>query len=124
MQTTFDIRLNGTEKQVKMTFGLLNVLCRSVGDVDNAAAVNFDPTLRQVFLVELLSDRDAKGKIRSPIDPDTLDIDVDEASELIAWAGDHVLDFFLKGLEKTKQMQDRHLNRIKALTPSQTGSAS
>ncbi len=122
MADTFDIVVNGSEKQIKMTFGLLNILCRAVGDVDSAATVNFDPVLRHTFLVEMLSDRDAKGKIKEAIDVDTLDLDVDAASDLIAWAGDHVLDFFLKGLEKTKALQERHQNRIKALMPTPVGS--
>jgi hypothetical protein len=124
MADTFDIVVNGSEKQVKMTFGMLNILCRAVGDVDSAASVNFDPVLRQVFLVELLSARDVKGKITEPFDLDTADMDIGQAGELIAWAGDHVLDFFLKGLEKTKALQERHQGRIKALMPTPAGSAS
>lgn len=124
MADTFDIVVNGSEKQIKMTFGLLNILCRAVGDVDAAASVNFDPVLRYTFITEMLSNRDAKGKIKEPVDLDTLDIDVDAAGDLIAWAGDHVLDFFLKGLEKTKALQERHQGRIKALMPSQAGSGS
>lgn len=124
MADTFDIVVNGSEKQIKMTFGLLNILCRAVGDVDAAASVNFDPVLRQAFLVEMLSERDPKGKIKQPVDLDTLEIDIDAAGDLIAWAGDHVLDFFLKGLEKTKALQDRHQGRIKALIPTPLGSGS
>ena len=122
MADTFDIVVNGSEKQIKMTFGLLNILCRAVGDVDAAASVNFDPILRHTFLVEMLSDRDAKGKIKEAIELDTLELDIDAASDLIAWAGDHVLDFFLKGLEKTKSLQERHQGRIKALMPTPAGS--
>lgn len=124
MADTFDIVVNGSEKQIKMSFGLLNILCRAVGDVDAAASVNFDPVLRQAFLVEMLSERDSKGKIKEPVELDTLEIDINAAGDLIAWAGDHVLDFFLKGLEKTKALQERHQGRIKALIPTQIGSAS
>lgn len=124
MADTFDIVVNGSEKQIKMTFGLLNILCRAVGDVDAAASVNFDSTLRQAFLVEMLSERDSKGKIKQPVDLDTLEIDIEAAGDLIAWAGDHVLDFFLRGLEKTKALQERHQGRIKALIPTLTGSGS
>ncbi len=124
MSDTFDLKVNGTEVQIKMSFGLLNVLCRAVGDVETAATINVDPVLRDVFISELLSKRDAKGKVVEKPDLEGLDVDVEKAIELVDWAGDHVLDFFLKGLEKTKAMQAKHMDRIKALMPTPTGSAS
>jgi hypothetical protein len=118
----FIIKINGKEQDIKMSFGLLNNLCRLVGDIDNAASMAIDPVLRDTVLIELLSDRDARGKITERLDLDLLDADADKIGELIDWAGGHVFDFFLKGLERTKALQDRHLDRIKALIPSQAGS--
>ena len=120
----FTIKVDGKERDIKMTFGLLNTLCRRVGDIDGASQMTIDQVLRDVVLVELLSDRDKNGKIIAEVDIDTLDLDLDELINLLDWAGEHVLDFFLKGLEKTKSLQDRNMNRIKALMPSSNGSAS
>lgn len=118
MAEVFTVTVDGKEVDVKMSFGLLNSLCRAIGDIDGVAQVNTNPDMRDGVLVQLLSPRDTRGKITSEIDPLTLDIAIDDSIDLIDWAGDQVLDFFLKGLEKTKALQDRNLNRIKALMPS------
>lgn len=118
MAEVFTVSVDGKEVDVKMTFGLLNNLCRAIGDIDGVAQINTNPDVRDGVLVQLLSPRDARGKITSMIDPLTLDIDIDDSIDLIDWAGDQVLDFFLKALERTKSLQDRNLDRIKALMPS------
>lgn len=120
----FNITVNGDEHEIKMTFGLLNNLCRKVGDIEAAAVIALDTNLRDAILIELLSKRDSKGKILEPIDLDSLEADPDSIIDLIDWAGTHVLDFFLKGLERTKKLQEANTGRIKALIPSSTGSAS
>ena len=120
----FNITVNGDEHEIKMTFGLLNNLCRKVGDIEAAVVIALDTNLRDAILIELLSKRDSKGKILEPIDLDTLEADPDSIIDLIDWAGTHVLDFFLKGLERTKKLQEANTGRIKALIPSSTGSAS
>lgn len=120
----FTIQVGGEGRDIKMSFGLLNSLCRKAGDIDGAAMVALDQDLREAFLVELLSPRDARGKIKESIDPLELDVEVQSVLDLIDWAGNHVMDFFLMGLERTKALQDRNMDRIKALMPTSTGSAS
>lgn len=123
MADTFSLEINGDTREIKMSFGLLNNLCRLVGDIDNAAMMTIDPVMRESILVELLSHRDAKGKVKEKIDLDSLDAAAGDIVDLIDWAGEHVFDFFLKGLERTRALQDKNLDRIKALTRTQTGSA-
>lgn len=120
----FQITYNDTEREIKMSFGLLNNLCRKVGDIEAASIIALDTNLRDAVLIELLSTRDAKGKIIEPIDLDTLDVEPDAIIDLIDWAGSHVLDFFLKGLERTKKLQESNTTRVKALIPTSPGSAS
>lgn len=120
----FDLQVNGKEHNIKMTFGLLNNLCRKVGDIEAAAVIALDTNLRDSILIELLSTRGADGKIISPIDLDVVEVEPDAIIDLIDWAGTHVLDFFLKGLERTKKLQEANTGRIKALIPTSIGSAS
>ena len=123
MADKFTIKIDGKERDVKMTFGLLNALCRAVGDIDGATQMTMDQNLRDAVLVELLSERDKAGKITSNINLAEMEVSIDDVVDLLDWAGNHVLDFFLKGLERAKSLQDRNLLRIKALMPSQLGSA-
>ena len=124
MADTFSIKINGKERDVKMSFGLLNILCQKVGDLDGAATIAMDQSLREGVLIELLSDRDTRGRISEEFDLFTADMNPDDVVALLDWAGEHVLDFFLKGLERAKKLQERNMPRLKALMPSQAGSAS
>ncbi len=121
-EETFDIKVNGRDHTIKMSFGLLNTLCRKVGDIEAAAVMALDTNLRDAILVELLSERGANGKIIEPVDLEVIEVDPDAVIDLIDWAGTHVLDFFLKGLERTKKLQEANTGRIKALIPTLAGS--
>ena len=123
-EDTFDIKVNGRDHSIKMSFGLLNTLCRQVGDIEAAAVMALDTNLRDAVLVELLSEHGANGKIIEPVDLEVIEVEPDAVIDLIDWAGTHVLDFFLKGLERTKKLQEANTGRIKALIPSSTGLAS
>lgn len=114
----FTIKIGDEERDIKMSFGLLNILCRRAGDLDGAAMINMDQSLREAVITELLSARDEKGKIKSEVDIMFLDVEPSAVIELLDWAGNHVMDFFLKGLERTKALQDRNMGRIKALMPT------
>ena len=117
------VSIGGEDKTIKMTFGLLNAVCRTVGDIDGAAQISMDPYLRDMVLVELLSPRDATGKITEPVDIFNLDIEPDDVVKLLDWASTQALDFLLKGLERAKALQERNMPRVKALMPTSTGSA-
>ena len=117
------VSIGGEDKTIKMTFGLLNAVCRTVGDIDGAAQMSMDPYLRDMVLVELLSPRDATGKITEPVDIFNLDIEPDDVVKLLDWASTQALDFLLKGLERAKALQERNMPRVKALMPTSTGSA-
>ena len=122
MANIFTIKIDGKERDIKMSFGLLNTICKLVGDLDGATQLMIDQTLQQAVLVELLSDRDAKGKITGEVSLDEIDVDPSDVLDLLAWAGNQTLDFFLKGLERAKGLQDQHMPRVKALMPSPSGS--
>jgi hypothetical protein len=80
-----------------------------------------DQDLREAVIIELLSPRDKTGKITEAIDLNMLEVDTDALVELINWAQEHVLDFFLKGLERSKALQDQNMTRVRALMPSSNG---
>ena len=123
MAEKYTVSIGGEDKTIKMTFGLLNAVCRTVGDIDGAAQISMDPYLRDMVLVELLSPRDATGKITEPVDIFNLDIEPDDVVKLLDWASTQALDFLLKGLERAKALQERNMPRVKALMPTSTGSA-
>lgn len=102
MQDVFKLKVGDGVREIKMTYGLLNVLCRTVGDIDGAAQIELDHALRVDTLVELLSERDARGEIVDPLIVFNLEASPDDLAELLTWAQGHVLDFFVKAAERAQ----------------------
>lgn len=112
------LTIGGEEVTVKMTFGLLNEICKVCGDIDGAAMLVMDNDLRIASLNTLLAKRDSKGKITQELDINSLDVSPDDVVDLLDWAGGHVIDFFLKAATKTKARIDPIKKQVKALTTS------
>lgn len=91
-------------KEVKMTFGLLNILCRQVGDVDVAALMTLDGDLREQIIIQTLSPRDPKGVMLEEISIFEINASTEEFVALLDWIQEHVLSFFVQTGTKTAQV--------------------
>lgn len=117
------VSIDSTNFTIKMTYGLLNECSRVIGDIDAIPDLAFSADVRDQLLVELLSPRNAKGRIEEPISIFTLDISPQDVLTLIEFAGSHVADFFisnmtnLAGLMKDPEREAK----LKALIPTSDG---
>lgn len=116
MNDTFLLKNGDTTKEVFMSYGLLNSLCRAVGDLEGAALLALDNDLRAQMLVELLSDRDEKGNvIGDGVRPYHIPYSVDSLGDLLTWAQEHIFNFFVKAAAQTKVTADQHKKVLAAL---------
>jgi hypothetical protein len=128
------ISLDGEKRELFMSFGLLNELCRAIGNLEAAVQIPIDNELRDYTLLAVLSKRDDQGAVADggAVNLRTLEIEVQDAEDLLAWVSEHVTDFFLRTMERVVKTQKAQEGRFLALaknkpansTPSQTGSAS
>lgn len=116
MQQTFTL----DDRDIKMTFGLLDELTRIIGDVDGLAEMPINADVRKEVLIAVLVERDEKGK-RGKTEPDIYNLEADTVTEILEWVGEHVADFFLSAMERTKKLLEARTDRFKALQPSSTG---
>lgn len=122
MSDTLSITLNGEERELFMSFGLLNELTTIVQDPTRIGSVNLDPELRETFLTALFAKRKKSGKIEEAIDFDDLDVSVEDVETAIEWATDHVLSFFVRSFKRIQQVTDNYKDEVTNLTSSLTGS--
>jgi hypothetical protein len=128
------LTVNGVERELFMSFGLLNEICRGVGDVQGAIAIPTNAELRDYALMVVLSERDpTNGEVITPCNLHLLDISTGEAENLLAWISEHVTDFFLRTMERVVRTQRGNEGRFRDLarpapnppessTPTPTGS--
>jgi hypothetical protein len=125
------ITVNGAQRELFMSFGLLNEICRGVGDFQAAVQIPVDAQLRDYVLLAVLSERNDQGEIGVAANLRTLDITVDEVEDMLAWVTAHATDFFLRTMERVVKQQKSNEARMRALaalrlpeisTPTPTGS--
>lgn len=112
-----------TERDIKMSYGLLNVLCKTVGELDSAALLALDNTLREQVLAELLATRDASGTVTAPFNPFEAPYSIEEVTGLLGWAQEHVYDFFVKSAAKSVALSKLHQSTLAALQEPFAGGA-
>lgn len=106
----------GTE--VMMTIGLLQELERAVGGVERITFLVLDPTLMKTALWILLVPRDEKGRPEVSEEDYVLpNLSAREILPALRWAGDHLLDFFMQGLQLATAMGETYAEPIQALMP-------
>lgn len=113
-----EITVNGETREVKMTYGLLDQLCRISGDVDAALLLAIDHDLRHAALSAIFAERDKTGKITKEFNAFEFDADPEDVTGLLDWAGAHVLDFFLKAATRAQKTGSDRRAQMEALTPT------
>lgn len=121
---SYHLLVNEKQQEVFMSFALLNQLAYLLGDVQNTPMVHLNPEMREAFLRELLSERSKTGKITTEVKIDEVSLNHDEVLGLLDWAAEHVLDFTIGAIEKSKALQLRNQARMLALQSSPNGQAS
>lgn len=121
-KTHFKLKLNGEDREIKMTFGLVNEICRLAGDIDAVPEIAYNPDLREAVLISLLSERNERGEIVGEISVFNMDADPEDVVNLLDWASEHAVDFFLKALQRAKKLVEDRKETFQALMPSSTGS--
>jgi len=118
MDASFKVTVNGEEKTVTMYYGLLDVICKICGDMEGVFFLAVDHSLREEALRALLSTRDKTGKITEEFNAFSADLSPEDAGELLAWAGDHALDFFVRSTERAQKSGKRVEPNLQALQPT------
>lgn len=123
MKDVYTITTSAGPQDVKMTYGLLNVLCRTAGELDGAALMALDNDIREQMIIEMLSPRGPTGQITEAISTFHVDSTVEEISGLLSWAQEHIFDFFVKSATKSREVSSKHQASLEALQVSSAGGA-
>lgn len=121
---TFTVKVNEEDRDIFMSFGLLNELTTIVGDPGAAAAITMNPDMRNKILTAALAKRKKSGKIEETVDIDDLDISINDVEALLDWVSGHVMSFFVRSLRKVAAVNAQYEAPLKDLVSSLGGSKS
>lgn len=107
-ETTITVKLGSSEREIFMSFGLLQTLAKMVGPVTNIEVIPLimiDPEKAEEFLVEVLAERTPSGKVTSK--PELLDHEIspEDVDRVIEWMVGHLLHFFIQKLMNLAKVQ-------------------
>lgn len=109
-------KVGETDREVKMTYGLLDELVNYVKDINEIATFFVDQETRNKVLVSILSDRTPTGKIITKANLEELDVDLEVIDEILAWAASHVTAFFIRSLSNlAKKVQQFPVDQLEGV---------
>lgn len=99
----FNLRVNDEDKEVFMSFALLNTITGYFRSAEELDQILLNPEIRNSIITELLSERNENGRILKNFDTTKMVVDPDEVLDLFEWVAEHVENFFTKALQRAKQ---------------------
>lgn len=122
MSDKLTITFEGQERELFMSYGLLNALTGIVGSPELVPQISLHQDLRSEVLGACLARRKKSGKIEKAVDDmDDLDISISDIEAVIDWASEAVLSFFVRSLEKMARQAEANKEAFAGLKSSLAG---
>jgi hypothetical protein len=122
MSDKLPIIFEGAERELFMSYGLLNTLAKMVGSPEVAPQITLDEYLRADVLKACLAERKPTGKVIKDIeDMDDLDVSVEDIEKILDWATENVLSFFVRSLAKMVKRVESNKDVLEGLKSSMDG---
>lgn len=100
LSDTITIKLDGEDRNIFLSFGLLNELSLLVNDISDLPSIPLNTRLRKQVLSACFATRKKSGKIEAEVDIDDVDVSIGDSERIIDWVVDHMMAFFLRSLKK------------------------
>jgi hypothetical protein len=123
MNDTLHIKVNGKDRELFMSYGLLTSITQIVGLQEELTAIFLDAALQKVVIEIALNPVGTSEEDK--IDLNTTKISMAEIQKILDWVGEHILDFFIQGMKSVEKLNTNNLDRMQEivnLTSSSTGS--
>lgn len=112
---TLTVQIDGEDRELFISYGLLATLSRLIGDEKNIALISFDDDIRDHTLKAVLAERTKGGKIIKPVeDVFDVNISVKDVNAILTWVTEHLLDFFVQSLERTQMVLKEQVPSLEA----------
>lgn len=117
------IQVDGEEREIFMSFALLNKLLRLVGPQENIPLIAISAELSEAVLYEVLAKRSATGKVLEQKPVEEIAITLDDVQDVLEFVSEQLLDFTVAALTKAAAQKGKVQERLSSLLVSLTGPA-
>jgi hypothetical protein len=119
---TLLININGEEKTLLMTYGLLTRLTMINSNADELLNGAADPAARDAMIITCLTKHGRSGAMDPGFDFDAIDVSIDDCERIFDWGMEHLLDFFMRRMEAGSRISMPYADRLQSLMSSMAGS--
>ncbi|BCJ91779.1 hypothetical protein IZ6_25140 [Terrihabitans soli] len=124
IEPKFSIKVNSKDREILMSYGLLNALTSLCQDPTEASMIQLDPELRNKVLAATLAERKPSGKVTKEFDAEDIDAELEKIEDLLAWVQDHLIAFFLRSTQRTLANQKKYEKDFRELAPQSSSDGS
>lgn len=116
------IKVSGEERELFMSFALLTELTEIVISPENIGQIHLDNHTRETVLLSILSERNKGGRVTEPLEHlGDLEISVADHEAILDWAAQHVLDFFIRSIQRGAKITSDNREKMELLASSLDG---
>lgn len=124
MSDKFSINIDDTEREIFMSFALVSELASVVGGPENIGHMHLDPVMRDTTLILLLSERSKGGRVTKELENiGDVEASINDLENLLDWASQHVLDFFLRSIQRGTKIANNNKEKMEQLASTLSGLA-
>jgi hypothetical protein len=119
----FEIKIGDEDREIFMSYGLLNQMAALIGDPSQVVRISLDPDLRSEILRLALAKRKKSGKVLEEVeDVEDIDASYAEIEALLKWCMEHVLGFFVRLMSASRDVAADQKTAMADLVSSLDGS--
>lgn len=113
---TIHVTYDGKDKEIRMTYGLQQLLCSRVSSLEAVENMYLDATLQTVLMNDVLAERDEKGNVVEENKQWAMWLNVEDGERLMDWISGHLVDFFISRSRAQQKATGKVMDLIKEMS--------
>lgn len=113
---TIHVTYDGKDKEIRMTYGLQQLLCSRVSSLEAVENMYLDATLQTVLMNDVLAERDEKGNVVEENKQWAMWLNVEDGERLMDWITGHLVDFFISRSRAQQKATGKVMDLIKEMS--------
>lgn len=109
------VKVNGAEKEVFMSGGLIRTLLPYFRDFEDFADIFSRPEEQNQLIIETLKDRTPAGRAIKDQTIFDFEMSMEESNKLVNWVVEHSLHFFIESVTQAKDVFVKNTAKIQGL---------
>lgn len=110
------VTYDGKDKEIRMTYGLQQLLCSRVSNLEAVENMYLDANLQTTLMNDVLAERDEKGNVTDEGKQWSMWLNIEDGEKLMDWISGHLVDFFISRSRAQQKATEKVMDLIKEMS--------